>query len=130
MRLTDTTDYSLRVLIYLNRTKSLATLNELSGKLKISRNTLIQISHRLAKKNYIEASRGRSGGLKIKESTGQTKLGDIITNTEENMFLASCFAGGPVACTLYRGCQLKICLHEALSAFTGSLNQYTLDDIT
>ena len=118
------------MLIYLNKTKTSATLSELSEKLKISRNTLVQISHRLAKKNYIEASRGRSGGLKIKASTGQTKLGDIISNTEENMFLASGFAGGKVACTLYRGCQLKVCLHEALSAFTGSLNQYTLDDLT
>lgn len=44
MRLTDHTDYSLRILIYLNQCKRLVTLNELSLKLGISKNNLIKAS--------------------------------------------------------------------------------------
>jgi Rrf2 family nitric oxide-sensitive transcriptional repressor len=81
MRLTDHTDYSLRVLMYLNEQKRLVTLNELSKKTGVSRNNLIKVSNQLAKLDFIETSRGRSGGLVIKEQTGWRTLKEIITGT-------------------------------------------------
>lgn len=61
MRLTDHTDYSLRVLMYLNQKKELVTLNELAEALQISRNNLIKVSNRLAKQGFIDTSRGPGG---------------------------------------------------------------------
>lgn len=130
MHLTDSTDYTLRVLIHLNRTKSVTTLTELSKKLKISRNTLTKISNRLAKSGYVETTRGPSGGLLIRKETGEISLGEIISNTEENLYLAECFAGSKISCTLLKGCVLKVCLNEALDAFVSTLNKYTLNDIS
>lgn len=130
MHLTDFTDYSLRVLIYLNKTKKLATLNELSRRLAISRNNLIKVSSKLEKLGYITTVRGRSGGLQISPETPQVSLGTIVRKTEERMQLAECFSNGKILCTLQHGCLLKNRLHEALEAFMISLDKYSLNDIT
>lgn len=130
MRLTDHTDYSLRVLMYLNEHKRLITLNELTEKVGISKNNLIKVSNQLAKLNYIETSRGRSGGLLIRIETGRRSLKDIIVSTEPSFYLAQCFSDHKIDC-LYQGrCSLKLSLSKALQSFLDSLAQTSLNDVT
>lgn len=130
MRLTDHTDYSLRVLMYLNQKKSLITLNELSDTLGVSKNNLIKVSNQLAKFGLIETTRGRTGGLEIKKDAGKTSLREIVTQTEENFSIADCFSNSQCSCTFLRSCLLKKSLFDALQAFLDSLAQKTLDDVT
>ena len=130
MRLTDFSDYSLRTLIYLNRSGELATLNELSEALNVSRNHLIKVVNKLVKLGYLQAVRGRFGGLKIEPQTGALPVGEILKNTEENLRLVECFSDGKIACPLFPKCKLQNSLNEALDAFFASLNLRTLDDIT
>lgn len=130
MRLTDHTDYSLRVLIYLNEQKRLVTLNELSEKVGVSKNNLIKVSNQLAKLNFIETSRGRTGGLFIKKETGPRSLKEIIVSTEPSFNMAECFSGKKCDCLYFNRCSLKNKLSEALSAFLNSLAQTTLNDVT
>lgn len=129
MHLTDHTDYSLRVLMYLNEKKNLITLNELSEKVGVSKNNLIKVSNQLAKLNFIETTRGRSGGLLIREETGKRSLKEIIMQTEPTFYIAECFSK---SCDcLYQGrCSLQRSLAEALRAFMESLAQKTLNDVT
>jgi Rrf2 family nitric oxide-sensitive transcriptional repressor len=130
MRLTDHTDYSLRVLMYLNQQKRLVTLNELSEKLGVSKNNLIKVSNQLGKLNFIETNRGRAGGLTIKATTGKISLREIVTKTEVTFNIAECFAGKRCDCTFLPACSLKKTLFDALQAFLNSLAQKTLDDVT
>lgn len=130
MRLTDHTDYSLRVLMYLNQEKRLITLNELSENLNISKNNLIKVSHQLAKFEFIDTIRGRSGGLLIKSETGLKTIKEIILQTEESFHVASCFAQNQCDCTFLRNCLLRFSLKEALQAFLDTLEKKTLNDVT
>ena len=130
MRLTDHTYYSLRVLIYLNGHKKLVTLNELSKKVGVSKNNSIKVSNQMAKLNFIETSRGRSGGLIIKNETGRRSLKDIITRTEPSFYVAECFSGQRCDSIYQIRCSLKLSLTDALRAFLDSLAQKTLDDVT
>lgn len=131
MRLTDHTDYSLRVLMYLNEQKRLVTLNELSEKIGVSKNNLIKVSNQLAKLNLIDTTRGRSGGLVIKEETGHKNLKEIVMKTEATFYIAECFSGQKSCGCLYqRQCALKNTLSAALQAFLESLAQKTLNDVT
>lgn len=130
MRLTDHTDYSLRVLMYLNQKKELVTLNELSEMLGVSKNNLIKVSNQLAKLGLIETTRGRAGGLLIKEETGHRSLKEIILQTEETFYIAECFSGKKCECTFLPRCQLKRSLMDAVQAFLDSLAQKTLNDVT
>lgn len=130
MRLTDHTDYSLRVLMYLNQTKKLTTLNELAEKLSISKNNLIKVSNQLAKLGLIETTRGRTGGLLIKKEAGKATLREIVSQTEESFSIAECFSNKDCQCSFLKRCSLKRSLHEALNAFLSSLGQTTLDQVT
>lgn len=130
MRLTDHTDYSIRVLMYLNRKQGMATLNELAKQLSVSKNNLIKVSNQLSKVGFIETSRGRSGGLTIKTGTGNKSLKEIIMQTEESFYIAQCFSDQSCDCTLLRNCMLKRTLFEALQAFLNSLGSKTLNDVT
>lgn len=131
MHLTDHTDYSLRVLMYLNQVKRLVTLNELSEKVGVSKNNLIKVSNQLAKFNFIETSRGRSGGLLITEETGRRSLKEIIVKTEPSFYIAGCFSDQKCDCVfLQNRCLLKRSLAEALQAFLDSLGKKTLNDVT
>lgn len=130
MRLTDHTDYSLRVLIYLNEKQRLVTLNELSEKVGVSKNNLIKASNQLAKLDYIETSRGRSGGLLLKNETRKRTLKEIIMRTEPSFYLAECFSGKTCGCIYQSKCSLKRSLSEALHAFLNTLSLKTLDDVT
>ena len=130
MRLTDHTDYSLRVLMYLNQKKNLVTLNELADNLKISKNNLIKVSNQLAKVGFIETIRGRTGGLVIHKNTGKLTLRMIVQETEENLDIADCFANKSTSCTFLGNCRLKRSLSQALEAFLESLDRTTLDSIT
>lgn len=130
MHLTDHTDYSLRVLMYLNEGKRLVTLNELSEKIGVSKNSLIKVSNQLAKLNFIETTRGRSGGLIIKDETGRRTLREIIERTEPSFYLAGCFSGQKCDCLYTNRCSLKRSLADALHAFLDSLAQKTLNDVT
>jgi Rrf2 family nitric oxide-sensitive transcriptional repressor len=130
MRLTDHTDYSLRVLMYLNQKKKLVTLNELSEKLAVSKNNLIKVSNQLAKLGLIETTKGRAGGLTLSKEAGQTSLKEIICRTEETFFVAECFAEKRCECTFLRNCLLRATLRDALNAFLTALERKTLDDVT
>lgn len=130
MRLTDHTDYSLRVLMYLNEKKRLVTLNELAKKVGVSRNNLIKVSNQLAKLNFIDTTRGRSGGLVIKDETGARSLKEIVMRTEPTFYIAECFSGKKCDCLYLNRCSLKASLSEALRAFLDSLAQKTLNDVT
>lgn len=131
MRLTDHTDYSLRVLMYLNEQKRLVTLNELSEKIGVSKNNLIKVSNQLAKLDFIETTRGRSGGLLIKDETGRKNLKEIVMSAEASFYIAECFSGDKNCKCLYRRqCALKNTLSVALQAFFDSLAKRTLNDVT
>ncbi|MCO5113269.1 MAG: Rrf2 family transcriptional regulator [Bdellovibrionaceae bacterium] len=130
MRLTDHTDYSFRVLMYLNQKKQPATLNELSEKLDVSKNNLIKVSNQLAKLGYITTTRGRTGGLVINEDTGSRTLKEILLETEESFHLAGCFKSNRCDCSFVKNCLLKQSLKKALDSFLNSLAEKTLNDIT
>ncbi|HMN69799.1 MAG TPA: Rrf2 family transcriptional regulator [Bdellovibrionales bacterium] len=130
MRLTSHTDYSLRVLMYLNQVKRPVTLQELCEKLGVSKNNLIKVSNQLAKSNLIDTARGRTGGLSIKKETGNKTLKDIVSKTEETFHTAECFSGKKCDCSFLKGCVLRKSLSDAILAFMNSLAQQTLNDVT
>lgn len=131
MHLTDHTDYSLRVLMYLNQKKTLVTLNELAENLNISKNNLIKVSNQLAKANFISTVKGRSGGLILNKNMGKRNLKEIIVETEKRFNIAVCFTKDTKCeCSFVKNCKLQRTLNEALNSFLNSLASKTLNDLT
>lgn len=130
MRLSSYSDYALRILIYLAlQPDRLPTIAEIADSYAISKNHLMKVAHQLGQGGYIETVRGRGGGLRLGKPAAQIRIGDVVRFTEPDLAIVECMGEG-AACRLTPACTLKGLLGEALQAFLGVLDEYTLADIT
>ncbi len=92
MRLTDYTDYSLRVMLYLAvRGEGLSTIQDISDAYGISKNHLMKVVQRLGELGWVETVRGRNGGLRLFEHSGALTVGEVVRATESDFALVGCF---------------------------------------
>lgn len=129
MQLTQYTDYSYRVLIYLAVKEESATIPEIAEQYNISRNHLVKVVHRLGQVGLVETQRGRNGGIKLKQAPENIHLGEVALLMEPNFNIVECFNREQNQCVITPVCQLKTVLGEATQAFMGILNRYTLRDM-
>lgn len=129
MHLTRFTDYSIRVLLYLaTKGEERTTITEIAETFSISRNHLMKIVQELHQKEYLKAIRGKHGGLWLNRAPELIRLGALIRDTEQEMALVECFRDNN-ACIITPACRLKPILNDALEAFLGVLDNYTLADL-
>jgi len=132
MRVTRYTDYALRVLIYLAvvPTDRLSTIQEIADHYHISKNHLMKVVQQLNALGYVDAIRGKHGGLRLGRPADRINLGDLVRHTEhgDSSALVECFSTEN-QCVISPNCQLKRILAEALQQFLSSLSNYTLADI-
>jgi Rrf2 family nitric oxide-sensitive transcriptional repressor len=129
MRLTNFSDFALRLLMYAAAHEDrLITIEETSEVYNISRAHLMKITNALTRAGYLKAVRGRSGGLTLAKPPSKIRIGEVIRATEPDFALVECFATGN-QCTIRRCCRLRGILHEGLDAFNAVLDKYTLADL-
>lgn len=129
MHITRYTDYSLRVLIFLAAEGDrLATIQEVADSHDISKNHLMKVVHQLNKKGYIETVRGKKGGMRLNMAPEDINIGILVRETEQDLNIVECFSSKG-ACKIKPVCGLKSMFEEALKAFLGVLDQYTLTDV-
>lgn len=131
MRLTQYTDYSLRVLLYLGvrDNNKLSNIKEIAEAYNISKNHLMKIIHELGKLGLIETIRGRNGGIRLAQLPKDINIGKVVRQTEEDFHIVECFDCEGNFCIISPVCKLKSVLHEAMQAFIKVLDQYTLEDL-
>lgn len=130
MKLTNQTNYALRMLMYCNSKQALATVGEIAKFYRLPEKFLFKILGSLTAAGYMETVRGRSGGIRLARPASEMRVGDIIRDIEDNIELAECFKDGEPECPLIHTCGLSQALHRALTAFFDTLNEYTVDDLT
>lgn len=129
MRLTNFSDYALRVLMYAaTQGDRLITIEETAELYGISRAHLMKVANQLTRAGYLRAVRGRSGGLALAKAAKKIRLGDVLRSTEPDFALVECFTTGN-QCLITPRCRLRGALNEALLAFTHTLDRYTLADL-
>jgi Rrf2 family nitric oxide-sensitive transcriptional repressor len=131
MRLTNYTDYSLRVLIYLaaQEPSKLSNIKEIAEAYSISKNHLMKVTHELGKMGVIDTIRGRNGGIKLALAPRDINVGAIVRKTEDDFRLVECFEGNANSCLITPICGLRHALNKALMAYFEVLDQYTLADL-
>jgi Rrf2 family nitric oxide-sensitive transcriptional repressor len=129
MRLTNFSDYALRVLMYAAvHEDRLITIDEAAKVYGVSRAHLMKVVNQLTRAGYLNAVRGRSGGLALAKRPARIRLGDVLRLTEPDFALVECFGSGS-QCVITPRCRLRGALKEALGAFLGTLDRYTLADL-
>ena len=130
MRLTNFTDFALRLLMYAAvHEDRLITIEEASEVYNISRAHLMKVTNTLTRGGLLKAVRGRSGGLALAKPPRKIRLGDVVRATEPDFALVECFDSGGSDCRIERVCALKRVLAQALEAFIATLDRYTLADL-
>ncbi len=129
MRLTTFSDYALRVLMYAAAAgERLVTVEETAKTYGISRAHLMKVVNVLTRTGYIKGVRGRSGGFTLAKPPEAINLGEVVRATESDFGLVECFAPGS-RCIITNCCRLPQVLNEALNAFIGTLDRYSLADL-
>ena len=129
MRLTNFSDYALRVLMYAaSQGDRLITIEETADIYGISRAHLMKVVNQLTRAGYLKAVRGRSGGLTLARSPNRINVGEVLRATEPDFALVECFTPDN-RCVITSRCRLRGALKEALGAFAETLDRYTLADL-
>lgn len=130
MRLTRFSDLGLRVLMYLVRSERAQppiTVAEIASQFDVPKNHLVKVVGLLAKRGWLVATRGRSGGLQLNVQPQALKLGGVLRALEgDDEELVDCDGQ---ACILSGDCRLREALHRAHLEFYAAMDQYTLADI-
>lgn len=128
MQLTRFTDLGVRVLMYLATQQSDApvTSAELATQLAAPLNHMVKVVHRLSKLGWVDAQRGRHGGLRLGVHAAELRLGTVLRTLEESESLVNC---DDPPCVLRGLCAVRSALDEGLKAFYQSLDKYTLADL-
>ena len=129
MRLNLQTDFALRVLMTLaDRPDPAPTVRDLADRLNLSNNHLMKIVAALRGAGWVQARRGRQGGIFLTIDPAQLTLRAVVERFEGAHALVDCFGQGS-SCTLLPTCRLKGTLQKALMAFYAELDQKTLADM-
>ena len=129
MQLTQFTDYSLRVVLYLAaHPDRVVPLGEISRSYGVSHHHLVKVVRRLTEQGAVESVRGRSGGVRLSMPPREINVGALVRATEPHLDLVECFDKETNTCPIDGVCGLKGVLRQATSAFLGVLDGYSLAD--
>ena len=132
MRLTQWTDYTLRVLMYcaatLDRVEPV-TITEIAQNHGISRSHLTKIVQELAARGWLQTTRGRGGGLRLSMPAKDIGLGDVVRATETDFAMVECFDPVLNQCRMTQHCTLKSVLYQATRSYLAVLDGITLADL-
>lgn len=130
MRLTQFTDYSLRVLIYLAiHPKERVTIDQLTQAYDVSRHHIRSVVHNLAKLDYVDSTQGKGGGLALALKPNEISIREVVENTENDFYIVECFNPNGNSCPIEPLCVLKQALSEASKSFLQTLEGYTIEDL-
>jgi len=127
MRLTKLTSHAIRILIACARADGqLVKVAEIAARLDITQQNVFKIVHILAKSGFIEAMRGRHGGVRLSRPARDIGIGDVVRATEVTHVEVERGAGDRAGAHTV---DVNVILDEALLAFISVLDQHTLEDL-
>ena len=128
MHLTRYADYTMRLLIHLAvQPDGMSTIQDIAKRYGISRAHLMKVANQAVQAGYVEAVRGRAGGLRLSRPAAKISIGDVLRTTED-CTLVECFDPSSNRCPITEGCGLRPMLRKALDAYFAVLDDYSLAD--
>lgn len=132
MRLTQWTDYSLRVLMHCAAHEGCAqptTIGQIAQAQGISHSHLTKIVMRLAAQGLIQTTRGRGGGMRLKRPADSITIGEVVRRAEPDLQQVECFDPATSRCAMDAHCGLQHVFRRALQAYLTELDHVTLADL-
>ncbi|MEM9634566.1 MAG: Rrf2 family transcriptional regulator [Pseudomonadota bacterium] len=129
MRLSQASDFALRILMATAQSDGPQTVDKLSDQLGLAKSHVMKIVAHLARGGYLETTRGRGGGIRLAKSPDSIRLGEVVRLIEPDLGVVACLKPQPAICAFLPRCALKGAMARAADAFLDSLNTETLATI-
>lgn len=130
MRLTMHSDLSFKALIFLGVAgEDGATIPQIASAFAVSEHHLRKVALELARLKLVQATRGRSGGLRLAISPADVTIGGLLRQFEPELAVSECLGAGQKGCAIFGVCGLQQVFNESLSALFSVLDRYTLEDV-
>ncbi|WP_305989133.1 Rrf2 family transcriptional regulator [Roseibium sp. MMSF_3544] len=129
MRLSQASDFALRILMAIGQKEAPQTVDGLSKELGLAKSHVMKIVAQLARAGFLETTRGRGGGIRLGQSPHDIRLGDVVRLIEPDLGVVACLKPEPAVCAFLPRCALKGAMARAAEAFLDSLNTDTLASI-
>lgn len=130
MRLTKTTGHAIRIAIdCAGAGGRLVKVADIAQRLDISQLNVFKIVHILSRAGFVEALRGRSGGVRLARPATNIRIGDIVRAIEATEIEVAGEAAPRPSRKRDAKPQINAIFDDALEAFIGVLDQHTLADM-
>ena len=122
MQLTKHTDYAFRTLIYLaTMEEEQTTIKIITEHFAMSRSHLMKIVNEMVKYEWVEAIRGKNGGIRLKASPKDINLSDVVRKMEQTLAPVNC---KEPPCGILNVCKLKGFLWQAQQGYMDHRSSY------
>lgn len=130
MRLTQMTDYALRLLMHVAQQPPgrLCTSAEVARVYGLSEAHVTKITHLLGRAGWLTTVRGKGGGMRLARAPQDIRIGEVVRSMEPDLFVVECFSAAST-CSLTGSCRLTGVMDGALRQFIEHLDRHTLADI-
>ncbi|MGQ0636404.1 MAG: RrF2 family transcriptional regulator [Planctomycetaceae bacterium] len=130
MRLALQTDFALRTLMFLasRKVRARATIADVARFFGISQPHVAKVVNQLARLGYVRSVRGAGGGIELRRSPEDVRVGDVVLAFEGNMHLLEC-VGTDSVCVIQDYCKLRNVLAKAERLQLDYLQQVRLSDV-
>ena len=129
MRLTRQTSHAIRILIHCARAPGeLVKVAEIAERLDLTKHNVFKIVHLLTRTGFLEAVRGRYGGVRLARSPAEIRVGDVVRATEVT-HVAIGDEDMPKRSSAGRAQPISSVFDNALEAFISVLDQHTLEEM-
>ena len=102
------------------------TVAEVASQFDIPHNHLVKVVGALAKIGWIDATRGRHGGIRLATDAHALLIGDVLRALEGDAEVVDCEG---IACRLAGDCRLRNALKSGVDGFYSAMNEYSLAEI-
>lgn len=130
MQVTKFSDYALRVLIHLAFAgDERLSARDIAMRQGVSVTHLAKTAQWLASEGYVNAARGRGGGMTLARDPSEISIGLLLRRSEAGSPVVECMREDGGSCALTPACGLMPLLSEAQEAFFAHLDPMTLADV-
>lgn len=129
MRLTTRTNLAIRALMFCAVNAQITVRkSDIAAACNASENHLGQVIRVLGQHDFIDATRGRHGGLQLMRAPSEINIGAVFRVFEADLPFAECFSTTNT-CPLVDACWLRNAIRDAVEAFYASLDKVRLSDL-
>lgn len=130
MRLTQASDFALRILMLVAVSTEALTVEAVAARLGLPKSHVMKLVAQLARGGFLVTTRGRGGGIRLAGAAEAISVGQVVRLIEPDVGVVECLVPGSIAaCCFLPACALKPAMASAAEAFLRALDPVTLRQI-